>query len=144
MLASRFAAQAQQQEIDLTLHPAPPCALWADRLQLEVVLRNLLANAFEATAERPGSGRQVRVSAHQESVGRVCITVEDSGPGVSEEMVEHLFAAFHSSKASGLGLGLAISRAIIEAHGGSLLAEVAERGVFKVLLPIGEAPSNGP
>lgn len=143
-VASRFAAQAQQQGIDLTLHPAPPCALWADRLQLEVVLRNLLANAFEATAERPGTGRQVRVSAHQESVGRVCITVEDTGPGVSEDMVEHLFAAFHSSKSSGLGLGLAISRAIIEAHGGSLWAEVAERGVFKVLLPIGEAPGDGP
>jgi hypothetical protein len=54
--ASRFAAQAKQQGVELLLQPAPPCALWADRLQLEVVLRNLLANAFEAAAERPEAG----------------------------------------------------------------------------------------
>jgi two-component system sensor kinase FixL len=138
-----LSAQAKQQGIALVLHPAPPCALWADRLQLEVVLRNLLANAFEATAERPEAERQVRVSTHLESSGRVCITVEDSGPGVTEEMVEHLFEAFHTSKASGMGLGLAISRAIIEAHGGSLLAEVADHGVFKVFLPIEETPGDG-
>jgi two-component system sensor kinase FixL len=142
-VTSRFAAQAKQQSIGLMLHPAPACALWADRLQLEVVLRNLIANAFEAAAERPEAGRQVRVSAHQESAGRVCITVEDSGPGVTEEMVERLFEAFNSSKASGLGLGLAISRAIIEAHGGSLWAEVADRGLFKVVLPVEEASGDG-
>jgi two-component system sensor kinase FixL len=140
---SRFAAQAKQQGIELMLHPAPPCALWADRLQLEVVLRNLLANALEAVAGRPEAERQVRVSAHQESAGRVCITVEDSGAGVSEEMVDHLFEAFSSSKASGMGLGLAISRAIIEAHGGSLWAEVGDRGVFKVVLPLEGSPGDG-
>jgi len=143
LAASRLSAQAKQQGIALVLHPAPPCALWADRLQLEVVLRNLLANAFEAAAERPEAERQVRVSTHLESAGRVCITVEDSGPGVAEEMVEHLFEAFHTSKASGMGLGLAISRAIIEAHGGSLWAEVADHGVFKVVLPIEESPGDG-
>lgn len=142
-VAERFSAQAKQQEIELVLHPAPPCALWADRLQFEVVLRNLLANAFEAAAERPQGERQVRVSAHQEGPGRVCVMVEDSGPGVAEEMVEHLFEAFHSSKASGLGLGLAISRAIIEAHGGSLWAEVAGHGVFKLVLPLEEKAADG-
>lgn len=139
---SRYAAQARQQGVDLLLSPAPACALWADRLQLEVVLRNLLANAFEAAAERPQAERQVRVLAEHDSAGCVCITVEDSGPGVSEEMVEHLFAAFHSSKASGLGLGLAISRAIVEAHGGRLWAEVADRGVFKLVLPVEEAAAH--
>jgi len=57
-------------------------------------------------------------------------------------MVEHLFEAFHSSKASGLGLGLAISRAIVEAHGGSLWAEVGERGLFRLLLPVEEASAH--
>ena len=141
-VASRFAAQAQQHGVELLLQPAPPCALWADRLQLEVVLRNLLANAFEAAAERPETRRQVRVSAEQDSAEHVCITVEDSGAGVAEEMVEHLFEAFHSSKASGMGLGLPISRAIIEAHGGNLWAEAADHGVFKVLLPIDEAAGH--
>ncbi|HRL76733.1 MAG TPA: ATP-binding protein [Candidatus Accumulibacter phosphatis] len=140
--ASRFAAQAQQQGVELLLQPAPPSALWADRLQLEVVLRNLLANAFEAAAERPRAERQVRVSARQDGATRVCITVEDSGPGISAEMEEHLFEAFHSSKASGLGLGLAISRAIVEAHGGRLWAEVADRGVFKLVLPIEEGVAH--
>jgi len=142
-VTSRFATQAKQQGIELMVQPAPPCTLWADRLQLEVVLRNLLANALEAVAGRPEAGRQVRVSAHQESAGRVCITVEDSGAGVSEEMVERLFEAFSSSKASGMGLGLAISRAIIEAHGGSLWAEVGDRGVFKVVLPLEGSPGDG-
>ncbi|HNB67720.1 MAG TPA: ATP-binding protein [Accumulibacter sp.] len=139
---ARFLTQARQQGVELRLLATPACALWADRLQLEVVLRNLLANAFEATAERPLAVRQVRVSAEHDGAGRVCITVEDSGPGVSEEMVEHLFEAFHSSKASGLGLGLAISRAIVEAHGGSLWAEVGERGLFRLLLPVEEASAH--
>ncbi len=141
--AARFSAQAKQQEIELVLHPAPPCALWADRLQLEVVLRNLLANALEAAVERPPGERRVRVSALQESAGRVFVTIEDSGPGVAEEMLEQSFEAFHSSKASGLGLGLAISRAIIEAHGGSLWAEAADHGVFKLFLPLEEKAVHG-
>ena len=84
----------------------------------------------------------MRVSAQQDSAGRVCITIEDSGAGVAEEMVEHLFEAFHSSKASGMGLGLPITRAIIEAHGGNLWAEAADHGVFKVLLPTEEAAAH--
>ena len=139
---SGFAAQAREQGVELVLQLAPACALWADRLQLEVVLRNLLANAFEAAAERPPAERQVHVSAHLDSAGHVCITVEDSGPGVSEEMEERLFEPFHSSKASGLGLGLAISRAIIEAHGGRLWAEAGDRGVFKLVLPVEEKPAR--
>jgi len=140
--ASRFSAQAQQQGIELLLQPAPPCALLADRLQLEVVLRNLLANALEAAAERPPAERRVRVSARQDDAGRVCITVEDSGAGITEQMEEHLFEAFHTSKASGLGLGLAISRAIAEAHGGTLAAEVADHGLFRLTLPIEEAVTD--
>lgn len=140
--AARFATQARQQGIELSLLPAPACALFADRLQLEVVLRNLLANAFEAAAERPPAERLVRLSAEREGAAQVCITVEDSGPGITEQMSEHLFEAFQSSKASGLGLGLAISRAIVEAHGGALWAEVADRGLFRLTLPIEEATGD--
>jgi len=106
------------------------------------VLRNLLANALEAAAERPPAERRVRVSARQDDAGRVCITVEDSGAGITEQMEEHLFEAFHTSKASGLGLGLAISRAIAEAHGGTLAAEVADHGLFRLTLPIEEAVTD--
>jgi signal transduction histidine kinase len=133
--ASSFAAKAQQQGIELAIDPAPPCALLADRLQLEVVLRNLLSNAFDAVAEQPAGQRRIRLSTHPEGAGRVCVRVEDSGPGLSGATAARLFEAFRSSKASGLGLGLVISRAIVEAHGGSLWAEVADHGLFKLVLP---------
>lgn len=130
-----FTLKARQQGIELITDPAPPCRLLADRLQLEVVLRNLLSNAFDAVAEQPSGQRQIRVSVHLENPGRVCVRVEDSGPGVTEAMAARLFEAFQSSKTSGLGLGLVISRAIAEAHGGSLVAEVTDHGLFKLLLP---------
>ncbi len=141
-VADSAATQARQESVELTVQPVPLCDLWADRLQLEVVLRNLIANAVEATADAPSGRRQVCLSAQRESANRVCITVEDSGPGVSEEMASRLFEAFQSSKASGLGLGLTISRAIVEAHGGSLWAEIGDRGLFKIVLPSEEKSAN--
>lgn len=135
---AHFTHKAQQTGVEFLIDRAPPCALLADRLQLEVVLRNLLANAFDAVGgEHRASGDRpcVRLSAQLESAERVCIRVEDNGPGLSPADLTRLFEAFHSSKANGLGLGLAISRAIVEAHGGSLLAEAMDRGVFKLLLP---------
>ncbi|MEK7737145.1 MAG: ATP-binding protein, partial [Pseudomonadota bacterium] len=134
--AAPFTAKAQQQGIELAVDPAPPYALLADRLQLEVVLRNLLSNAFDAVAEQPAGQRRIRLSAHPEGAGRVCVRVEDSGPGLSGATAARLFEAFRSSKASGLGLGLAISRAIVEAHGGHLWAEVTDHGLFKLVLPM--------
>lgn len=132
-----FTAKAQQSGIELVIDPSPPYALLADRLQLEVVLRNLLSNAFDAVADQPEGKRHVRLSAHPENgAERVCVRVEDSGPGLSQATAARLFEAFQSSKASGLGLGLAISRAIAETHGGSLLAEVTDHGIFKLVLPI--------
>lgn len=136
--AAPFTAKAQQQGIDLTIDPAPACMLLADRLQLEVVLRNLLSNAFDAVAEQPAEQRRIHLSSHPEDAERVCIRVEDSGPGLSEAKAGRIFEAFQSSKASGMGLGLAISRAIVEAHGGSLSAEVTGHGLFKLVLPTAE------
>lgn len=132
---SNFRLKAQQQGIELTIDRVPPCALLADRLQLEVVLRNLLSNAFDAVSEQPAGNRHIRVSAHPEEAGRICVRVEDSGPGISEATAARLFEAFQSSKASGLGLGLVISRAIVEAHGGHLWAEVADHGLLRLVLP---------
>lgn len=142
--ASPFSAKAQHQGIELAIDPAPPCVLLADRLQLEVVLRNLLSNAFDAVAERPAGQRCIRLSTHPEGAGRICVRVEDSGPGISGEMAARMFEAFQSSKASGLGLGLTISRAIVEAHGGHLWAEVTDHGLFKLVLPMeGKADDAG-
>jgi len=135
--AMPFASKAEQQGIDFhySAEQAPGCALLIDRLQIEVVLRNLLSNAFEAVAEQADGHRLVKISAQPEAAGRVCIRVEDSGPGLSGRSAARIFQAFHSSKASGMGLGLVISRAIVEAHGGHLWADVADHGLFRLLLP---------
>jgi two-component system sensor kinase FixL len=132
---SSFTLKAKQQGIELIIDPGPPSTLFADRLQLEVVLRNLLSNAFDAVAEQAAGQRRIRISAQLEGAGRVCVSLEDSGPGLSGATAARLFEAFHSSKASGLGLGLVISRAIVEAHGGHLSAEMGNHGLFKLILP---------
>jgi len=108
--------------------------LLVDRLQIELVLRNLLANAFEAVAHEPPGKRRVTVSAEAAN-GNVIFRVRDSGPGVSPTARERLFEPFSTSKSSGMGLGLAISRAIAEAHGGSLTAEPTAHGEFHLVLP---------
>lgn len=133
-----FVNKAQQQGIELTIDTVPAYALFADRLQLEVVLRNLLSNAFDAIAEQPTGQRRIHVSSHSENIKNICICIEDSGTGLSGDKAGRLFEAFQSSKSSGLGLGLAISRAIVEAHGGHLLAEVTDHGLFKLILPLAE------
>ena len=134
-----FAAAAEKAEVRLSLGPVPGCVLLADRLQLEVVIRNLLSNAFDAVAQQPVQDRRVHLSATLEGAGRVCVQVEDGGPGLSAVRAARLFEPFESTKSSGLGLGLVISRAIVDAHGGMLWAEVGDHGVFKVLLPVGDA-----
>lgn len=132
---AQFAAKAKAQGVDLAVAPVPSCTLLADRLQLEVVLRNLLANAFEAVAAQPAGQRRILVRAERSGAARIGIRLEDSGPGLSSAMTSHLFEAFQSSKASGLGLGLVISRAIAKAHGGELAAEAASGGIFVLTLP---------
>lgn len=131
-----FAKKAQQESIMLTVGTIPACQLLCDRLQLEVVLRNLLSNAFAAVTSAPAGKRSVRLSAEVEGISSVCVSVEDSGSGLDEIRVAQIFAGFQSSKSSGLGLGLVISRAIAEAHGGNLWAEVGDHGVFRLLLPV--------
>ena len=140
----KFSGRAGRDGIQLTLAPVPACVLHGDRLQLEVVIRNLLSNAFDAVSKQPADGRRVRVSARTEGPGRVCVQVEDSGQGLSSAVAARLFEPYESTKSSGLGLGLVISKAIVEAHGGSLWAEVGEHGVFKfILLVEGDAAHGG-
>lgn len=140
--AAPFAPRAAQNGVTLTVAPAPEGIVMADRPQIEVVIRNLLANAFDAASGQPPGQRTVRVSAEAEGADRICIRVEDSGPGLSGAAATRLFEPFSSTKASGLGLGLAISRAIAEAHGGSLWAEVGNHGVFRLLLPFERKPAH--
>ncbi|MGL4408379.1 MAG: ATP-binding protein [Zoogloea sp.] len=131
-----FEAKAKQTGIELTMDTPPACGLLVDRLQMEVVLRNLLSNAFDAVSEQPNGENRIRIIAQAEGTERVCIQVEDSGAGLTDLAAAHIFEAFQSSKSTGLGLGLVISRAIVEAHGGTLKAEAKPYGLFKLVLPI--------
>ncbi|MBI2801387.1 MAG: MASE1 domain-containing protein [Gammaproteobacteria bacterium] len=128
--------QASKQDIKFDVGAIPTVMLLADGLQLEVVLRNLLANAFDAVANADRTHRAVSIRAEILPGARISIVVEDSGSGLSGKEVALLFEPFQSSKTSGLGLGLVISRAIIDTHGGTLWGEVADHGVFKIILPI--------
>jgi two-component system sensor histidine kinase HydH len=99
-----------------------------DGLQLEQVLLNLLLNAVEAS---PG-GRPVRVEAARQK-GAVQIRVSDEGPGIAESIRDHVFDPYFTTKETGSGLGLAVSREVIAHHGGELTCESNGRGTTFVL-----------
>ncbi|MGQ0544741.1 MAG: ATP-binding protein [Betaproteobacteria bacterium] len=133
----RIAAQivgARPVEVEVSAEAALP-ALYVDRLQMELVIRNLVANAVEAVeAQREGERRiGVRLARHGED--RMSLIIRDSGPGLGRDMLERVFEPFASGKPTGMGLGLAISRAIAEAHGGALVARAAKHGEFELVLP---------
>lgn len=107
----------------------------ADRLQIELVLRNLISNAFEAVANLPLPERNVWVTAEAVEGERILIRVVDSGPGLSSSARSSLFEPLSTSKPGGMGMGLAISQAIAEAHGGSLRAHHGPQSEFRLLLP---------
>lgn len=134
-----YRSRAERSGIRLKTGSMPNVHLLVDRLQMEVVLRNLLSNAFDAVSDSPRQPRRIWVAAMQEANGRICLRVEDSGPGLSARLAASIFEPFQSTKSSGLGLGLSVSRAIVDIHGGRLWGEVANHGVFKIELPVAEA-----
>lgn len=135
-VAEQFATRAARQSIELVTEVSANDRILADRLQLEVVLRNLLDNACDAVAEQPPGQRRVVLRSQRRGRAELALRVADSGRGVAAERAAGLFKAFQSSKSSGLGLGLAISRAIAEAHGGSLVTETGDGGIFVLTLPL--------
>lgn len=131
-----FIRQAAQEGVDFQVGPIPAAALLADRVQLEIVLRNLLANAFQAVAQDPRpEPPRVRLEAGTGN-GAVWIRIADNGPGIANKIRARLFEPFISLKSSGLGLGLAISRAIVETHGGKLEVEPSPHGILRITLPV--------
>ena len=111
----------------------------ADRIQIQQVLLNVLINAIEALSGVGDGPREVVVRSEPDAAPGVLVTVRDSGPGLDPQHLDRLFDAFYTTKPHGLGLGLAISRRIIAAHGGRLwaTANVPHGAVFQFTVPRG-------
>src|SRR5580704_10960959 len=117
-----------------TVLPGDLPPILGDSIQLQQVLLNLVVNSIEAMNKVPEDQRQLCIQAQS----FVLITVADSGIGLKAEDLARLFEAFYTTKAEGMGMGLAISRSIVEAHGGRLWATPnADFGAtFQFMLPV--------
>lgn len=106
-----------QPDVDLVL---------ADRVQVQQVVLNLIRNAMDAMEDAPR--RELTIAVDRSGEGMAQVSVRDTGPGIAEEAARHLFQPFMTTKAQGMGVGLSISRTIIEAHGGRIWAEPTPGG----------------
>jgi PAS domain S-box-containing protein len=106
----------------LDLNPGLP-TVRGDKVQLQQVVLNLLLNSFDALRDCMVNEREVNVRAELEGEGMLRVAVRDRGPGLSGDKIDKIFQPFYTTKRDGLGMGLSISRSIIEAHGGRLWAE---------------------
>ncbi|TCT06188.1 PAS domain-containing sensor histidine kinase [Aquabacter spiritensis] len=134
MVGGREAGIVSRLELDPRVS-----SVHADRVQVQQVLVNLIRNAMDAMHASPR--REITLSARPSPGGMVEIGVSDTGPGLSAEVAERLFQPFVTTKANGMGVGLSISRTIIEAHGGKLWVETNAAGgaCFRLTLPAGES-----
>ncbi len=127
--------RAERQRVEMQLvSPESGVPISADENQLQQVVLNLALNAIDAM---PQGGRLTFTTVRRGDLAE--LTVADTGPGIAEDMQERLFQPFATNKETGLGLGLVITRRILEAHGGRVTAENASVGgaVFRVRLPVG-------
>ena len=120
--------------VDIEFHPEKNVQpVKADFVEMQQVVVNLIRNACEATAASDGSKT---VYVRSENAGAdVVTTVEDQGVGIAQSEIPQLFDAFYSTKSRGMGMGLAISRTIVENHGGSISARSADSTIFTVKVP---------
>jgi signal transduction histidine kinase len=138
--ACRTAHIVVQTRLDADLPPA-----FANRVQVEQVVCNLVANAIDAMRSAPGGQLVLRVRSTVASDAEVLVSVEDTGTGLpAPALRDRLFEPFFTTKAAGLGVGLTVSRLIMEAHGGRLWAtENAPRGsIFQFTLPCATGPAS--
>jgi two-component system, LuxR family, sensor kinase FixL len=132
-------ADAALRKTAITAELAPRLPpIRGDRIHLQQVLLNLILNAMEAMAKQPPERRRLTVRTSRTHNGEVELSVADSGSGIQPENLPRLFEPFFTTKESGIGMGLSISRKIVEAHHGRIWAENHPAGgaVFHVTLPI--------
>ncbi|WP_342359984.1 PAS domain S-box protein [Terrarubrum flagellatum] len=134
---------AKDRNIRVVYPADPPDArVMADKVQVQQVLLNLLRNAFDALQLHEGR-KEVRISVAPAPQEMLLVKVEDSGPGVSPDMLDRLFQPMSTTRAAGMGLGLSISRTIIEDHGGRLWHESSPLGGAAFCLTLRAATNEG-
>jgi signal transduction histidine kinase len=147
-VARRFREEAVSRAIRLSVEVAPGLPeVLGDRVQIEQVAMNLVMNAFEAVGEAKGPLRTVAIRARATGDGDgagVDVSVRDSGPGLRDEVRARAFDPFYTTKPTGLGMGLAICRSIVEQHGGRLLARNNTEGGATFGFHLPAAPRAAP
>lgn len=149
--AALVARELERAGVTVAIDLAPDLArIFGDKVQLQQVLVNLMLNAAQAMEGQSGARRlhlaaKAWPGAHPDQAPGVEITVRDNGPGIAPDHLPRLFDAFFTTRADGMGMGLAICRRTIEAHQGQIRAERSEAGgtVFRLTLPAA-TPENAP
>jgi C4-dicarboxylate-specific signal transduction histidine kinase len=132
--------QASKNEVSVETQLAPDLStIFGDRIQLQQVILNLMLNGIEAMTGISDRPRHLVIRSQMQDADQVRVSVEDSGIGVKAEIMGRLFEPFFTTRSQGIGMGLPISRSIVEAHGGRLWAEstVSQGSVFQFTLPSG-------
>ena len=134
--------EQRSAQVELALAPAPLC-VWGSRTELEQVVVNLVRNGLEAMAGRPAV--RLRIATRKVSDVAMELAVRDWGTGISPAIGDAVFTPFFTTKADGLGLGLAVSRTLVEAHGGRISAQDNREGgaTFTVSLPVYRGAQDG-
>jgi len=137
--------QAEQAEVTIEKPDgAIDPTVRGDPVLLEQVLINLLRNAIDANRERnPEGSSRIRITTEKTATNMVQIAIEDEGPGLDEEGIEHMFTPFFTRKTDGLGLGLSMSRSIVEGLGGYLDAEPGPEGGLRLICRLPDADTKG-
>ena len=136
--------RARQIEVTVKL-PSVACVISGDPVLLQQVLVNFLMNAMDAMAATPSGRRHITISGAVRRA-EAEVSVRDTGPGMPPDLIGRLFTPFVTTKPHGLGIGLAIARNIVEAHGGSISARNHPEGgaIFTVTLHLSEAQGTSP
>jgi PAS domain S-box-containing protein len=138
--------EARKAQVTIRLKLAEGVAkVSIDKIEVEQVLMNLLLNAIEAMNMPNWNTRELSIQTMNTPASEVMVVVSDSGPGVSAEVLEQVFDAFYTTKPSGMGMGLSISRSLIEAHKGRLwvTSEPGKGAVFRFSLPAHDGAEHG-